>query len=385
VNLRFKSVRDQHIASQSIGHQKLVIVLLILLMPLCSQALSIFAHEAVIDKEWTKTILPLLKLKYPAATDSELLVAHAYCYGGAISPDMGYYSTGGMFFTNLVHYVNTGDFVNALFDEAQNVNEYAFAIGFLSHYYADKYGHSFCVNKAVPMLFPKLKKKFGDVMTYEQAEIPHTQVEFGFDVVQTAMGNYKPKEYHDYIGFEVSQPVLERAFLKTYKLKMKDVFNSAPIAIAVFRFFVKNMISEFTKDAWRIRQSAITKLNPLADKKKYTYKIDKVAYEKEFGKIPVKSTMLSFVIAIFPKVGPLAKFHFKEPSPEVEKLFNQTMDTILLHYSVHLNSLAYSRPSLENINYDTGNKSVPKEYKIADKTYHELVEKQKDKKQVSKN
>jgi hypothetical protein len=354
------------------------------LIPLCSQALSIFAHEAIIDLEWQKTIQPLLKLKYPAATDSELLVAHSYAYGGAIIPDLGYYSTGGMFFTNLVHYVYTGDLINALFDEAQNVNEYAFAIGFLSHYYADKYGHSLCTNKAVPIMFPKLKKKFGDVVTFEQAEIPHTRMEFGFDVVQTAMGNYKPKTYHDYIGFEVSKPVLERAFLKTYKLEVKDIFNSTPVAIAVFRFFVKNMISEFTKDAWRIRKSVITQLNPLADQDKFTYKIDKAAYEKEFGKIPVKSTILSFIIGTFPKVGPLAKFKFKEPSPEVEKLFKQTMDTILFHYSAHLNSLAYSRPSIENINYDNGKKTVPKEYKIADKTYEELLEKLKDKKPIAK-
>lgn len=387
MNSIIKSISEQYtqyISSRFIGLRKLVIASLIFLTPFYSLALSIFAHEAIIDLEWQKTIRPLLKLKYPAATDSELLVAHAYCYGGAIVPDMGYYSTGGMFFTNLVHYVYTGDFVNALFDEAENVNEYAFAVGFLSHYYADKYGHSLCTNKAVPIMFPKLKKKYGDIVTFEQAEIPHTRIEFGFDVVQTAMGNYKPKTYHDYIGFEVSQPVLERAFLKTYKLEMKDIFNSTPIAIAVFRFFVKNMISEFTKDAWRIRQSVITQLNPLADQDKFTYKIDKAAYEKEFGKIPVKSTILSFIIGTFPKIGPLAKFKFKEPSPEVEKLFRQSMDTILLRYSAHLNSLAYSRPPLENINYDDGKKTVLKEYKIADKTYEELLEKLKDKKPVPK-
>jgi hypothetical protein len=227
------------------------------------------------------------------------------------------------------------------------------------------------------MLFPKLKQKFGDVMTYEQAETPHVRVEFGFDVLQTALGNYAPKAFHDYIGFQVSQPVMERAFLKTYHLEMKEIFNSLPIAIAVFRFTVKNFIPEITKDAWRIRKSVITQLNPLADKAHFRYKFNKKAYEKEFGKLPVKSTIFSFFIALIPKVGPLAAFKFKEPSPEVEKLFKQTMDTILLHYSAHLKEMAYSKPLLENINFDTGKKTVPNDYKEADETDKTLLEKQR--------
>ena len=125
---------------------------LILLLPLHSLAFSLFAHEAIVDMEWKKSIAPLLKYKYPAATDSELIVAHSYCYGGAIIPDIGYYSLGGVFFTHLLHYVYTGDFINVMINEAQDVNEYAFALGLLCHYYTDKYGHPLCTNHAVPML-----------------------------------------------------------------------------------------------------------------------------------------------------------------------------------------------------------------------------------------
>ncbi len=342
-----------------------------------SQAFSLFAHEAIIDMEWEKSIVPLLKNKYPAVTDSELLVARSYAYGGAIAPDIGYYSIGGIFFTHLLHYVYTGDYINALIDEAQDVNEYAFALGMLCHYYADKYGHPLCTNRVLPMLYPKLRKKFGDVMTYDQAKVPHVRVEFGFDILQTALGNYAPKAFHNFIGFQVSQPVMERAFLKTYKLEMKSVFNSLPLAISVFRFMVKNIFPELTRDAWRIRKSVITQLNPLQDKAKFRYKINKAAYEKEFGKIPVKANVISFIIGLFPKVGPFAGFKFKEPTPEAEKLFNQTMDTILLLYSAHLKQLAYSNPPLENINYDTGKKYAPNDYKEADEAMEDLLEKQR--------
>ncbi|MGA2296761.1 MAG: zinc dependent phospholipase C family protein [FCB group bacterium] len=357
-------------------------VVITLLFPLHSFAFGILAHEANIDNAWEKSIRPLLKIKYPRATDSALQVAHSYAYGGAIIPDIGYYPFCSAFFTNLIHYVDNGDFINTLIDSAQDVNEYAFALGVLSHYFTDEFGHPLCTNHVVPVLFPELQKEFGDIITYEQAETEHSRVEYGFDVVQTAIGNYKTEDYHSFIGFQVSQPLLERAFLKTYKFELKQIFNSLSIEIALFRFTVNNIVPELTRDAYRIRKSIISELNPLEEKDKYEYNIDKVAYEKEFGTIPIKAIVLSFIVGLIPKIGPLEVYKFKEPSPEVLDLFKKTMNTILLNYSKYLKRLrtAHKRsPRLENINFDTGKKTVIGDYKLADETYRELIKKQKKK------
>lgn len=349
-----------------------------LLFPLYTFAFGLLAHEAIIDNAWEKSIQPLLKIKYPKATDSSLQVAHAYAYGGAIIHDIGYYPFGSTLFTNLVHYVNSGDFINALIDEAQDVNEYAFALGVLSHYYTDKYGHPMCTNHAVPILFPELNQEFGDIITYEQAETPHSRVEYGFDVIQTAIGNYKSEAFHSFIGFQISQPVLERAFLKTYKFKINDIFTSLPIAIELYRFTANDIFPELTKDAWRIRKSIISKLHPLEEKDTYNYEIDKDAYEKEFGTVPIKAIIISFLVGLIPKFGPLEIYKFKEPSPEIVDLFKQTMKKILIQYTKSLKKLKHNKPQLENINFDTGRKTVPGEYKIADETLKELLEKQKE-------
>jgi Zinc dependent phospholipase C len=119
----------------------LIVAVFALHLPLRSWPYSILTHEAIIDVTWDKATTPLLLKKYPSSTEAQLKEANAYAYGGAIAPDMGYYPFGSKLFTNLMHYVRTGDFVNEMLDEAQDVNEYAFAIGVLSHYYADKYGH----------------------------------------------------------------------------------------------------------------------------------------------------------------------------------------------------------------------------------------------------
>ncbi len=191
-----------------------IMVTILLLSSQSSRAYSILAHEALIDASWAKSIQPLLKLKYPHATEQQLKEAHAYAYGGSIAPDIGYFPFGRPLFTDLVHYVRSGDFVNALLDDAQDINEYAFALGFLCHYMADKYGHSLATNRCVPMVYPKERKKYGNIVTYEEDHISHKRMEFGFDVLQTVEGDYASIAYHDFIGFQVSRPLLERALAK---------------------------------------------------------------------------------------------------------------------------------------------------------------------------
>src|SRR5580692_12093519 len=134
---------------------------------------SVLTHEAIIDATWKDSIEPLLLSRFPNATPDELLQAHAYAYGGAIIQDMGYYPFGSRFFSDLVHYVRSGDFVVALLRDSQDVNEYAFALGALGHYAADNLGHPLGVNRSVPMLYPKLERKFGHDITYEDNPAAH--------------------------------------------------------------------------------------------------------------------------------------------------------------------------------------------------------------------
>jgi len=339
----------------------------------------LLSHEAIIDASWEKSIRPLLKSKYPKATEKDLETAHAYLYGGAIVPDIGYYPFGSMLFTNLLHYVRTGDFMHAALEQANDVNEYAFALGLLCHYYADKYGHELGTNVAVPILFPDERKKNGDTVTYEEDKTKHIKVEFGFDVIQTVKGNYAPKAQHDLIGFKVSEPVLKRAFLQTYGFELSDVFKSLPVAVETFRFTVKQMIPELAKDAWKVRSSVITKINPLAEKSTYTKRYNRKEYNKEFGKPQLKSSLLSVILAIVPKIGPFAGLKFKEPNEEVEKIFDRTFKAILTNYTSAVDKLQNGSVNPENINFDTGKKTQRNEYLLADKCYYELLRKHEKK------
>ena len=188
----------------------------LLLTPLSSSGYSVLTHQANIDSTWKKCLLPLLQKRYPNATKEQLIEAKSYAYGGAIIQDMGFYPFGSKLFTNLTHYVRSGDFVRNLLLEATDRNEFAFALGALGHYAADISGHPEGTNKAMASVYPELKAKFGNIITYDEAPAQHTQLEFAFDVVQVAAGRYRTEDYHNYIGFQVSKPVLERAFEKTY-------------------------------------------------------------------------------------------------------------------------------------------------------------------------
>jgi hypothetical protein len=358
--------------------KKIIFIFASIICNACSsKAYSVLTHEAIIDAAWNISVKPLLKQKFPNATEKQLKEAHAYAYGGAVAPDMGYFPFGSRLFTNLIHYVRSGDFTNVLFDEAQDINEYAFALGMLSHYNADNYGHPLGVNICVPIVYPKDKEKFGDTVTYEQDKTAHLKMEFGFDVLQTARGNYASQAYHDFIGFKVSKPVLERAFLKTYGLKLEDIFVNFDVAVGTFRWTVKNLFPDITRVAWSLKKNEILQSNPDATSRRFIYKMSRHSYYKAFGKKRTRpgfsASVLAFIIRIVPKAGPLKALHFKAPSPEAEKLFVQSFDTVLAHYIVYTKNLRYGNLHLPDIDYDTGNKTMPGEYELADENYGTLL------------
>src|SRR6202521_5143306 len=189
-----------------------LVLLLFFSWPAQTTAYAVLSHEAIIDSVWYTNIRPLLLKRFPKATTEEIKEAHGYAYGGVIIQDMGYYPHGSFFFSDLTHYIRSGDFVLALLRDAKDLDSYAFALGALAHYAADNDGHPIGTNRAVPVLYPKLKKKFGDSVTYEQDRLAHVKTEFGFDILEIAHGRYAPDSYHDFIGFGVSAPLLEQAF-----------------------------------------------------------------------------------------------------------------------------------------------------------------------------
>lgn len=355
----------------------LVFTLIFLINPLHSKAYSVLTHEAVIDASWDKYLKPLLKEKYPNATDSDLIVAHSYAYGGCLIPDMGYFPFGSEYFTDLAHYVRTGDFVEALLSESQNLDEYAFALGALCHYMADKYGHSIATNHAVPLIYPKIEQKYGHVVTYGEDHTSHSRTEIAFDVLQIARGNYATAAYHNFIGFNVSRPVLERAFLKTYGQDINTVFGDLGLAISTFRWSVKSLLPTLTRAAWVIKKGDIKKLNPTATSRSFNYKMRRKDYYLEFGKDRqkpgFKANMLALFLRIVPKVGPFKALKFKDPGPEAEKLFIKSFDTVLVHYTAELKKLHYENIVLPNVDYDTGYPTTIGEYILADKVYDQLV------------
>ncbi len=360
-----------------------IIIALILSAPFTGKAYGVLTHEAIIDAAWEKSIVPLLKQKYPATTADQLKEAHAYAYGGAVSPDMGYYPSGSKLFTDFVHYVRSGDMVNALIKNAANVNQYAFALGFLSHYHADKYGHPLGTNRSVPVVYPKVREEHGNHVTYAQDKISHIRMEFGFDVLQVAKGNYASQSYREFIGFKVDTAVLARAFSEVYGLNINEVFeNHFNRSVETFRFVVANIFPLITRSAWATKQGDIKKQDSTATAARFNYKMRQRNYNKTFGtgyKRPgIFPTFFSFIIRILPKVGPTRALKFKAPTPDAEKFFIESFDSVLHHYSIQLNQLQTQTVKLADLDFDTGKPTERCEYPLADIAYSDLVLKHKE-------
>jgi hypothetical protein len=339
---------------------------------------SILTHEEVVDLLWAEQIKPLIMQKYPNATEDDLRKAHGYAYGGCLIQDMGYYPFGNKMFSDLVHYVRSGDFVEALLSESTDINEYAFALGSLAHYTADNIGHP-VVNAAVAREFPELGRKYGPSVTYAQNNKAHIRTEFGFDVVQVAKQRYTSDAYHNFIGFEVAKPVLERAFLKTYGISLSDVFGNLDLSIGTFRWSVSRAIPEMTRVALLTKRDELVKENPSFAKQKFLYNLKRSEYEKEWGKTYQKpgfgARIMAVIFKIIPKIGPFKAIAFKMPNPDTETLYLKSVNNTVDQYRIYLGDLKTGKLKLANMDFDTGNPARPGEYPLTDQTYAKLLDK----------
>jgi hypothetical protein len=353
-------------------------VLLLFPVP-AAHSYSVLTHEAIIDSTWDSAIKPLLLKRFPAATVEDLTGAHAFAYGGCIIQDLGYYPFGSKFFSDLTHYVRSGDFILNLIGESQGLNEYAFALGALSHYAADNNGHPLAVNLTVPLLYPKMGLKFGKMVTYADDPFTHAKTEFAFDVFQAAKGHYASAAYKSFIGFEVAKPLLERAFEDTYGMKLEKAFLDVDLAIGSYRRAVGTILPAMTRVAWQIKKQDIRKDVPSITRSKFLYNLSRSSYEKNWGSTytrpGIRSKILATLFRVMPKVGPLRPLAFERLTAETEKMYMASVNSTIDRYRALLSEQGEGRLKLPNDNLDVGTFTAAGKYKLTDAVYAQLLHK----------
>jgi hypothetical protein len=360
-----------------------VLLLVVLMCSGGSFAYSVLTHEEIVDLLWSDEIQPLLLKRYPGLSEDQIREAHAYAYGGAVIQDLGYYPFGSRDFSNLVHYVRSGDFVRELLLESQDVNEYAFALGALSHYASDIAGHP-AVNQAVAIQYPKLRAKFGQSVRFAQNKTAHLKTEFGFDTVQVAKNRYASQQYHDFIGFKVSKPLLERAFPVVYGVELKDVLTHEDLAVGSYRFAISRLIPQMTQVALQTHKKELMRETPNFAKRKFLYRLSRSHYEKEWGKDYVKpglgTRILSTLLRYMPKIGPFKGLAFNNPTPQTEDLYIKSINTTVDQYRVFLEEVRTDTLVLPNCDFDSGKPTKAAEYSLTDDTYAKLLGQLSDRK-----
>jgi len=352
---------------------RLCLILLLCLFPRpATWAYGVLTHEAIIDAVWESSIIPALRLRFPTATPDSLQACRRWAYGGAIMPDMGYFPRESRLFSDLLHYARTGDFVQTLSDSARTPSEYAFALGALAHYTADRYGHPIGVNRAVPLAFPELRAEHGPMVEYEDDPTAHVRAEFGFDVLQTARNAYASQAYDGFLDFAIADSLLHRAFRATYGLEVDSLFGNYERSVRTFRWAVGEVFPAVTRQAWKSRKEAIRERQPTATARAFRYRLRRATFRKQYGagrdKPGLSARVLAKVARFLPKLGPLKALKPVIPRAEAEALFIQSFDTVVAQYPRMLLTVQKSR-SLQNVNYDTGDPSTPGRYPLADEAH----------------
>lgn len=360
----------------AVAFRGMALLLVFLMCNVSSPAYSVLTHEQIVDLLWAAEIRPLLLKRFPGLSDDQIREAHAYAYGGAVIQDLGYYPFGSAEFSNLVHYVRSGDFVRELLIQSRDVNEYAFAMGALSHYASDVAGHP-AVNRAVAIEYPKLQAKFGKSIRYSQGKTAHLKTEFGFDTVQVARNRYASQQYHDFIGFKVSKSLLERVFPVVYGTELKDVLTHEDLAVGSYRFGISRLIPQMTKVALQTHKKEIMRETPNFARREFLYRLTRTGYEKEWGKDYVKpgsgTRVLSTFLRYVPKIGPLKGMAFNNPTAQTEDLYIKSINTTVDQYRAYLEAVGTDSLVLPNRDLDSGNITTAAEYSLTDETYAKLL------------
>jgi Zinc dependent phospholipase C len=351
-----------------------IFLFIVLCFVASAEPYSVITHIAVIDSAWDSLLAPMLQKRFPNATAVEIQRARKFAYGGCIIQDLGYYPGGSKFFSDLLHYIRSGEVIDALVKNSQTPSDYAFALAALAHYASDNNGHALATNRAVPILYPELRTKFGDNITFDQKPSAHLKVEFGYDVLQVARGNYLPDNYHDFIGFDVAQEVLRKSFREIYGLSIEEVIPDFEGTIGTYRYTVTGLIPDAIEIAWELKKDEIQKTS--ITQQQFFFRMPRSEFEKRYGTKYQRSSFFSKIIAFFvrilPPIGPLKILHFRPPTPEVERMFLQSYERTLQNYQEVLKIVAANQ-NLANKDLDTGAPTRPGEYRRTDATYTEWL------------
>jgi hypothetical protein len=342
------------------------------------QAFSVLAHQAIVDQAWDGTLVPAVRKRFPNATQQELEDAHGYARGGSHLPDLGYFPLGSHLFTDLLHYVRTGDFYERAVKEAGTPQEYAFALGMLAHYEADTIGHPEGTNRAVPIIYPKLAEKYGASATYADSPSAHLQTEFRFDILQVAHRQEVPKLFEHSIEFKVPREFLERVFQETYGFKLDDLFENYDVAVNTYRWGFRTLIDEATGIAWELYREDIESLEPGIKRGDFINEMSRTDFVKQFGNAFLEPGYFARFVGLLgnlvPNLGPLKNLPYKPLPDNVKQIFLHAYRDASNQYVKEISVVQGGRVLLPNLILDTGEPDRAGRYVPADKAYAELLD-----------
>ena len=347
--------------------------------PPSANAYGLLTHHELIDQAWDTVIVPILLNHFPSLTTEQLREAHAYAYGGCVIQDFGYYPFANAFFSDLTHYVRTGDFVQKLFQHAHTANEFAFAIGALSHYVGDSIGHSQATNPSVAITFTKLRAKYGSSVNYAQGQLQHVQVEWAFDANQAAKLRLAPVAFVEDIGLKVPREQLSAAFYETYGIPLREIVRGVLPAMKTFRFGGRSLLPNFTYAEAVLHKGQFPADTPGPELDQYERQIGQLPKEEGWAryrrKPGIRIHLLAGLIVILPKIGTLKMLAIKIPTDQTERTYIASVNLATDTLAIYLRRLIGTEVDLglADCDLDTGEPVVPGGYPLTDKTYAQLL------------
>ena len=346
---------------------------LLLIVPADGRAFSVTAHQGVVDQAWGLTLVPLIRQRFPNATDRELTEAHAYARGGSISPIL-VLSARESFVFRPAALRSHRRFRQPSVNWGQLSGRICVRLGMLGHYEAPAGIRKRPIFRC-PSSIPSSSRNTATpspMRTHPRAPT---------NSIRCAAGRSSQRNtdlFEHSIDFKVPRDALERAFAETYGLQLNDLFDNYDIAIYTYRWGFRTIINEGTGIAWALYRKDIESNEPGVTSKEFVREISRGDFERQFGKAFLEPGYLprfvGFLGTLVPDVGPLKRLPFKPLPDSVQKLYFRAYRHASERYVHEVAAICANKAWLENINLDTGRADKSGEYAPADEAWVDLLE-----------
>jgi len=205
------------------------------------------------------------------------------------------------------------------------------------------------------------------------------QTEFAFDVNQLSKLRFAPSAYLRYVGLNVPNTLLRKAFFETYGLDLPDIIGTRQATLRVYRFAARRFLPNIARAEVVLHKKSFPADVPSPELDTLTKDLLQASADNDWERFRnppgIGTHIFAGFIYILPKVGALKLLAIQGPQVQTEDLYIKSVNHSINSVRYTLAHFDTIQRYLPNRDLDTGFVVKPGGYRLTDETFARLLEK----------